>query len=249
MSSTQPFLSIIVPVLNEAAIVRGFLLHLRENVPDAEIIVVDGGSADQTVPLCRGLADRVLLASRGRASQMNAGAAIARGEVLWFLHADSRLPLHATARIEKVLVRSNIVGGCFRLRFPSAKLIYRVSDSLGNIGVEIFGFALGDHGIFCRRKAFERVGGYPDVPLLEDAEIYRRLRKCGRMRQLRAEIQTSPRTYEAHGPLYTTAFYFFLLVLYVVGVPIPFLHRMYQSFMRPAQPMESSVKVAPASTA
>jgi len=180
---------------------------------------------------------------------MNAGAAIARGEVLWFLHADSRLPTGATAGIEQALANSQTVGGCFRLRFPRAKLIYRVSDSIGNIGVEIFGIALGDHGIFCRREAFERVGGHPNVPLLEDAEIYRRLRRCGRMRQLRAEIETSPRAYEAHGPYRTTAFYFFLLVLYVAGVPIRFLHRMYQFFMHPTQSPETGAEVASASVA
>jgi hypothetical protein len=169
--------------------------------------------------------------------------------VLWFLHADSRLPAKATAEIDRVFANSQTVGGCFRLRFPGRKLIYRVSDSLGNIGVDVFGFALGDHGIFCRRSAFERVGGYPDVPLLEDAEIYRQLRRCGRMRQLRAEIDTSPRAYEAHGPYRTTAFYSLLLVLYVAGVPIRFLHRMYQSFMHPTQRPESGTKVVSASAA
>ena len=249
MLSLPPFLSIIVPVLNEAEIIRAFLIHLRANVLDAEIIVVDGGSADETVAAREGLADHLLRAPRGRATQMNAGAAVARGDVLWFLHADSRLPVNATDEINRALANSQTVGGCFRLRFPSRKLIYRVSDSLGNIAVDIFGIALGDHGIFCRREAFVRVGGYPTVPLLEDAEIYRRLRRCGRMRQLRTEIETSPRAYKAHGPYRTTAFYFFLLVLYVAGVRIRFLHRMYQSFMHPIQPAESGAEVASASAA
>jgi hypothetical protein len=148
-----------------------------------------------------------------------------------------------------VLANSHTVGGCFRLRFPGAKLIYRVSDSIGNIGVDVFGFALGDHGIFCHRSAFDNVRGYPDVPLLEDAEIYQQLRQCGRMRQLRAEIETSPRAYEAHGPYRTTAFYFFLLALYVAGVPIRFLHRMYQSFMHPTQAPGTGAEVASASVA
>jgi rSAM/selenodomain-associated transferase 2 len=249
MSSRQPFLSVIVPVLNEAEIIRGFLLHLRAVAPGAEIIVVDGCSAADTVAVCQGLADRLLRAPRGRATQMNAGAAIARGEVLWFLHADSRLPIDATAEIEQSLTNSQTVGGCFRLRFPSRRLIYRVSDSIGNIGVDIFGISLGDHGIFCRREAFVRAGGHPNVPLFEDAEIYRRLWRCGRMRQLRPKIETSPRVYEAYGPYRTTAFYFFLLVLYVAGVPIRFLHRMYQSFMQPLRVTKMGPEMASASVA
>jgi hypothetical protein len=207
------------------------------------------GSADATVAVCQGVTDYLLQAPRGRSTQMNAGAAIARGEVLWFLHADSRLPVEATAGIEQVLANAHTVGGCFRLRFLRRKVIYRVSDSLGNIGVDIFGFALGDHGIFCRRSAFEQVGGYPKVPLLEDAEIYRQLRRCGRMRQLRAEIETSPRAYEAHGPYRTTAFYFFLLVLYVAGVPIVSCIECISSSCIRHSPPETGAEVASVSAA
>jgi hypothetical protein len=107
-------------------------------------------------------------------------------------------------------------------------MIYRVSDSVGNLGVQVFGFALGDHGIFCRRTAFEKSGGYPDVPILEDAEIYRRMGRQGRMRQLPTEIISSPRSYQQWGPYRTTAIYFCILVLYVAGVPIRFLHPIYQ---------------------
>jgi hypothetical protein len=107
-------------------------------------------------------------------------------------------------------------------------MIYRVSDTLGNLGVQVFGFALGDHGIFCRRSSFEKSGGYPDVPILEDAEVYRRLRREGRMRQLRAEIISSPRSYQKWGPYRTTGIYSCILVLYVLGVPIRYLHPLYQ---------------------
>ena len=179
MNSSAPFLSIIVPVLNEAELIAGFLRQLRDLGPNLEIIVVDGGSSDGTWSLAEPLADRVILARRGRASQMNAGAEIARGEVLWFLHADLDVPPGSVAEIESALTDPRMVGGCFRLRFPRRELIYRVSDSLGNVGVDLFGFALGDHGIFCRRAAFRQVGGYPEVPILEDAEIYRRLRRRG----------------------------------------------------------------------
>jgi len=242
MEPVLPFLSIIVPVLNEASMIAGFLQMLRALGPTQEIIVVDGGSADGTRVIARPLADYVIVAPRGRAAQMNAGARIARGEVLWFLHADSEVPADSIAQIQMALTAFPVVGGCFRLRFPRRELIYRVSDSLGNLGVNVFGFALGDHGIFCRRSAFQNVGGYPDVPILEDAEIYRRLRRQGGMLQLRGEIISNPRAYESHGVYRTTAVYFSILALYVLGVSIEFLNQVHLRFrgrrLRIAEPGE-----------
>jgi rSAM/selenodomain-associated transferase 2 len=230
MNSSVPFLSIIVPVLNEAELIAGFLRKLRRLGTNFEIIVVDGGSSEGTWSLAEPRADRVIRARRGRASQMNAGAEIARGEVLWFLHADLDVALGSVAEIETALADPRIAGGCFRLRFPRRELIYRVSDSLGNVGVNLFGFALGDHGIFCRRAAFRQVGGYPDVPILEDAEIYRRLRREGGMVQLREKIVSNPRAFEAHGRYRTTAVYFSILALYVLGVPMRILNWIYRCF-------------------
>ncbi|MEY2481555.1 MAG: hypothetical protein QOK24_83 [Verrucomicrobiota bacterium] len=225
-----PFLSIVLPVLNEAPLIRSFLLHLRDVAPDAEIIVVDGGSHDGTASIAEPLADVVISAARGRALQMNAGASVARGNVLWFLHADLEVPRDSLREIEQALSDWRTVGGCFRLRFPERQRIYRISDSVGNIGVEVFGFALGDHGIFCRRETFNQLGGYRDVPILEDAEIYRALRSRGRMVQLRDEIRCSPRAYLKHGPYRTTAVYFLILVFYVAGVPISPLNGIYRWF-------------------
>jgi rSAM/selenodomain-associated transferase 2 len=228
--SAHPSLSIIVPVLNEANILDRFLSGLHRAAPAAEIIVVDGGSDDASVVIAERNANVVLHAHRGRAAQMNAGAACARAEVLWFLHADLSVPADAVQEINEALMNAGIVGGCFRLRFPRRELIYRVSDRLGNIGVDVFGFALGDHGIFCRRVTFEKVGGYPDVPILEDAELYRKLSRPGRMIQLVPQIVCSPRAYERFGRYRTTAVYFIILVLYVCGVPIRHLYRIYQAF-------------------
>jgi rSAM/selenodomain-associated transferase 2 len=222
-----PVVSIIVPVLNESALIRGFLQHLRRVIPSAEVIVVDGGSVDGTAELSADLADRVLLAPRGRGKQMNAGAAVARGEVLWFLHADAIIPDNALEEIAKVLAGDANVGGCFRLRLPGREWIYRVSDSLGNIGVHVFGFALGDHGIFCRREAFLAAGQFPEIPLMEDAECYRALRRLGRMVQLRSVIVGSPRRYEQLGAYRTTIYYTFILGLYVAGARIIALTSVY----------------------
>ncbi len=228
MPHPAPYLSIIVPVLNEADSIRWFLTDLRIEIPEGEIIVVDGGSTDGTASLAGDLADRVIATPRGRALQMNAGAEAASGEILWFVHADSELPAGAWRAMQKVLRQEWVAGGCFRIRFPRPEWIYRVGDSLGNLGVKVFDFALGDHGIFCRRSAFFAAGKYPDVPILEDAELYRRLRNEGMMRQLRPEIVTSPRTFEACGRYRTTALYFTILALYVAGVSIPRLNRLYE---------------------
>src|SRR3954469_324767 len=149
-----PSVSVIVPVLNEAVLIGAFLPRVRSLDRELEIIVVDGGSADESVSIGRPLADRVISAPRGRASQMNAGAAIACGEILWFLHADSTPPANAVDGIRVALSEPRNAGGCFSGRYPRDEWIYRVSDSRGNIGVRIFGFALGDHAIFCRRSAF-----------------------------------------------------------------------------------------------
>jgi rSAM/selenodomain-associated transferase 2 len=246
MSANAPFLSIIVPVLNEARLIGDFLRTTRTVVPDAEIIVIDGGSSDQTVIISEPLAHKLTTAPRGRASQMNAGAAIARGDVLWFLHADLAIPSNSLEQIRTALSHPGVTGGCFRLRFPRREWIYRISDSVGNVGVNVFGFALGDHGIFCRREEFNRVGGYRELPILEDADLYRRLRHRGAMRQLRAKIVSDPRAFEQHGRYRTTCIYFAILALYVLGAPIRFLNRIYRRFCRIESPSGRAAVLAPA---
>ncbi|HEY2140134.1 MAG TPA: TIGR04283 family arsenosugar biosynthesis glycosyltransferase [Chthoniobacterales bacterium] len=230
MNSTRPFISIIVPVLNERLLLPQFLSALRRIGGGLEIIVVDGGSSDGSWQIAESLADQVIGARRGRASQMNAGAEVAQGEALWFLHADSTPHTGSVARIANALASPNVMGGCFRLHYPRPELIYRVSDLLGNMGVTLFGFGLGDHGIFCRRDAFVSVRGYPDVPILEDAELYRKLSRLGAMHQIDAEIIGDPRTFEKCGSYVTTGVYFVILALYVVGVSIARLNRIYRGF-------------------
>lgn len=225
-----PLISVVVPVFNEALLLGDFLRRLRRLEPGLQIIVVDGGSTDESVSIAQPLADQVILSPRGRASQMNAGAAVAGGEILWFLHADLTAPAQAVDEIRAALSDPQIAGGGFSLRFPRREWIYRVGDSLGNLGVRIFGFALGDHGIFCRRSAFVTAGGYPDVPILEDAELWRRLARTGRMIQLRDEIVSDPRSFERSGRYRTTLVYFVILVLYVLGVPIAALNKIYRRF-------------------
>lgn len=230
MNSRAPSISVIVPVLNEARLLGDFLRRVRAVSSDLEVIVVDGGSCDGSFLIAENLADQVIKAPRGRAVQMNAGAQIARGRAFWFLHADLKVPPASVERISAALADPGIAGGCFRLRYPRREWIYRVSDSLGNAGVKVFGFALGDHGIFCRREAFTGAGRYPNVPILEDAELYRRLRRRGRMLQLGERIVSDPRTFEKCGRYRTTAVYFLILALYAFGVPIRWLNKIYCRF-------------------
>jgi len=120
----------------------------------------------------------------------------------------------------------------FRLRFPRRELIYRVSDSLGNVAVNLFGFALGDHGIFCRRVAFRRVGGYPEVPILEDAEIFAAATRGSDGAVGRGDRRSNPRTFEATDVIGRQRLYFSILALYVLGVPIRILNRIYRRCSR-----------------
>ena len=222
--------SIIVPVLNEAAIIGGFLEHLRASVGAVEIIVVDGGSKDGTCELCQGRADRVVQSTRGRARQMNAGAQVAGGEILWFVHADSRISAGSIEMIETTLSNRSIVGGCFRLEIVPPRWVYRVRDLIGNLCVDLFRVGLGDRGLFCRKEHFFEIGGYPDQKLLEDAEFYCKLRALGRVQLLSLKIQTNARRYEALGPIRTSFFYACIMTLYCAHVPIPVLEKMVARF-------------------
>ena len=222
--------SIIVPVLNEAAIIDDFLENVRLAAPASEIIVVDGGSSDDTLALACGLADQTIAAPRGRARQMNAGALRAHGQVLWFLHADSVVSAACLTAIEEALSDPSVAGGCFRLEIDSPRRMYRIRDAIGNLCVDLFQIALGDRGLFCRKENFLAIGGYPDQALLEDADFYCKLRRSGRVRQVPVTIQTSARRYEALGPIRTSLFYLLIMILYFARLKRPVLERMVNAF-------------------
>ena len=224
-------ISVIVPVLNEEPILGGFLRHVRETASECEVVVVDGGSTDRSAEIGRQLSDILVSSESGRAVQMNTGAGAATGDVLWFVHADSTLPQAAPASIREALSSKDVMGGSFRLRIDSPRLIYRIRDFVGNLLVDLTGIALGDRGLFCRREVFETIGGYPLVPILEDAELCRALKKHGRTIQLSAYIGTSPRRYEALGAPVTMLFYALVMLLYCAGIPIPVLQRLVSAYM------------------
>jgi rSAM/selenodomain-associated transferase 2 len=212
-------ISIIVPVLNEAALVREFLAELKTRVPRAEILVVDGNSSDQTAGYAAPLCDRVLQATAGRARQMNAGARAAAGDILWFLHVDATVPQAAADEIARVLSDQDVVGGFFRIRIPRQNPIYRVSDSVAHYAGLLFGMRYGDHGFFCRREIFEKIGGFPEVALMEDADFFRKLRRAGKVGVVPAPIVIDPRRYERIGPARLTLVFAVMSMLYFVRVP------------------------------
>ena len=227
-------ISIIVPVFNEAPLIRRFLAHVRERAPGAEIIVADGGSTDGTADLAAGVCDRLVKSQRSRARQMNAGAHAARGDILWFVHADAELPLQCLDEIARIVRDSNVAGGYFRIRLPRA-LVYRFTDGFAHYAGLLFRMRCGDHGIFCRRTAFFEIGGFPTVPLMEDVEFFRRLNRCGHVVHSDKRIDVSPRRYEAIGPARLTFAYGFIATLYIFGVSPSILASIYERMCCKAQ--------------
>ncbi len=194
-----PSISIIVPVLDEAAEIVVALTALQApRAGGAELIVVDGGSGDATVALATPLADRVVAAPRGRASQMNAGAALAKGAVLLFLHADTRLPDDPLARIAAGLGERG-VWGRFDVRIAGRSAWLPMVAALMNRRSRLTGIATGDQAMFVTRRAFRAVGGFPDIPLMEDIALSRRLLKLARPACLAARVTTSGRRWESQG--------------------------------------------------
>jgi len=221
-------ISIVVPTLNEAAVIKPFLTHLRERAVGAEIIVADGGSTDGTAEVAATLSDRVVHAPRGRAIQMNAGAQSACREIIWFLHVDVKVPMASLTEIQRIMSNPQIVAGFFRIRLPHSQPIYRLTDSFAHYAGILLRMRCGDHGIFCRRSVFDEVGGFPTVPLMEDVEFFRRLRRRGRVVHSDRRILVSSRRYEAIGPARLTFAYGCIASLYFCGMPLSMLARIYQ---------------------
>src|SRR6266480_4600988 len=219
--------SIIVPVFNEAPLIRPFLQHLRERAPGAEIIVADGGSSDGTDRLADGFCDQLVESERSRAMQMNTAARTARGEILWFVHVDAKLPLQCLDEIGRIMDDPNVVGGYFRIRLPRG-LVYRLTDSFAHYAGILLRMRCGDHGIFCRRTVFVDIGGFPEVPLMEDVEFLRRLHRCGRVKYSEQRILVSPRRYESVGSVRLTLAHGVIATLYIFGVPLSMLASIYK---------------------
>jgi rSAM/selenodomain-associated transferase 2 len=220
-------LSIVVPVLDEATGITAMLQALEPlRKRGAEVIVVDGGSRDGTPGLAAALADRVVSSARGRARQMNAGAALAGAEVLLFLHADTRLPDAADEHIAAAL-RGGAGWGRFDVRIDGRPWMLHVVAACMNQRSRLTGIATGDQALFVRRALFQQLGGYPDQPLMEDVELSRRLRRVAPPACLRETVVTSGRRWESRGVWRTIVLMWWLRWRYWRGVSPDRLARAY----------------------
>ena len=218
MSLVVPSISIVMPVLDEAATIHDKLAVLAPfRAAGAEVIVVDGGSADETATLAAQGADRVLSTPRGRAAQMNAGAAAARGDILLFLHADTVLPENAVTLVQDGLAQAGMRWGRFDVTIEGASRLLPVIAAMMNLRSRLTGIATGDQAMFVRRDAFQSVGRFPEIQLMEDIALSRALKKVSRPVCLRAKVRTSGRRWDKNGSLRTILLMWRLRLAYFLG--------------------------------
>jgi rSAM/selenodomain-associated transferase 2 len=228
MSETLPFVSVVVPVLDEAQGLAASLAGLQAlRGAGAEVIVVDGGSRDATREIAAPLADRLIDAPRGRASQMNAGARAARGAVIVFLHADTAVPPGAIEGLAARLERSGRSWGRFDVSIAGADPLLALVAILMNARSRLTGVATGDQAIFVRRDAFERAGGFPGIPVMEDVALSKILKRESPPLCLRERVVTSGRRWEKHGTLRTIFLMWRLRLAYALGADPRRLARRY----------------------
>jgi rSAM/selenodomain-associated transferase 2 len=220
-------LSIIVPMLNEQESIAATLRALRAGAPEAEIIVVDGGSTDGSAGITRDRCDLLLQAPRGRAIQLNAGAAKAAGELLAFVHADTIVPASFAADIEAAMRDPAVAGGRFDLALDDPALPYRLIGWLISLRSRLIRTATGDQAIFVRREIFEHLGGFPNIEICEDLDFARRLKRAGKVACLRSRVVTSARRWQRSGLLRTVMRMWLIRLSYLAGVPPARLQRWY----------------------
>lgn len=219
-------ISVIIPCLNEALNLPRLLAALKAGGDTLELIVVDGGSSDASVALAQRLADRVIVGqATGRAAQMNAGAAEARGEMLWFVHADTQF----AAPLEQYLaaIKCAPAWGFCGVRLSGQQWYFRLIAQMMRLRSRWQGIATGDQGIFVRRELFQQCGGYEAIALMEDIALCRKLKKQARPTPIAHCLITSSRQWEQHGVLKTVLLMWYLRLLYFMGVSPRYLARRY----------------------
>lgn len=231
-------ISVIIPTLNEERALPDTLAQANARGIH-EILVVDGGSRDGTRDVVSEYAKKMATSTNhlsrivcfsapsGRARQMNAGAAAARGDILLFLHADSRLPPGAADAVQQVLENPRYAGGRFDVRFEPSTKWGRLIATMMNLRSRWTGIATGDQALFVRREIFEQLGGFADIPLMEDIEFSRRLKRAGRIAALRLTVTASYRRWETNGALRTILLMWGLRILYWLGINPRALKQLY----------------------
>jgi len=247
-----PRISVVIPALDEEAALPETIRSCRGAGP-CEVIVADGGSRDGTVEAARGLADAVVAAPRGRARQMNAGAERARGEVLLFLHADTLLPAGCIPEILDALRDGRAAGGAFRVSLSPSRgsgaydrTMLALTGRMINLRSSLTRSYTGDQAIFLRAKTFRELGGYREIPLMEDVELSRAMRRLGRTVLLGKRVRTSGRRWEAWGPLRTILRMWRVRLSYLLGMSP---ERCAELYRRPPIPLTRRSGRAPRSSA
>ena len=225
-SSGQP-LSVIIPTLNEAAQIDGILKDLYTG-DVLEIIVADGGSTDRTLALAAAYGVRICRGSAGRARQMNQGAALAKGEIILFVHADSRLPADYDRVIRRVLAGNNVAAGAFSLGIDRDLKKMRMVAAWANLRSRHLGLPYGDQGLFLKTELFRQCGGFPDQPIMEDFALVRRLSGLGKVVTAPERIVTSSRRWRRLGVLRTTFINQAIVIGYLLGLPPQRLSKWYR---------------------
>jgi rSAM/selenodomain-associated transferase 2 len=224
--------SIIVPVFHEGERINHLIEYLNclESDKIFEIIIVDGCQGKDTLSAIQSKEVIKILSEQGRAKQMNAGASIAKGKILIFLHADTELPIQALKRINSIIEQKEYVGGAFDLGIKSDKFIFKVIGTLSSFRSRLNRIPFGDQAIFIRREYFNQIGGYQEIPLMEEVELMRRIKKSGnKILIFYDRVMTSPRRWEKKGVIYCTLRNWTLQALYFLGIPPDKLARFYKN--------------------
>jgi rSAM/selenodomain-associated transferase 2 len=210
-------ISIIIPVLNEAPTIAS-VISTAQTANNVEIIVADGGSSDGTADIATSLGVRVVSTAPGRAAQMNAGAASATGDILLFLHADTHLPPEYDSGARRALAKPLAVAGAFQLKIDARQQSLRLVEKGVNWRSNFLQIPYGDQAIFLYSATFDKIGGFPDLPLMEDFEFVRRLKKQGRIEIVPQPVLTSARRWQQLGVIQTTTINQIVIIAYFLGV-------------------------------